>query len=105
MANRGNIRHVLTTDDYNESTVWERGLTEKNSTRMEPIGERQPRVCDAIARVDIEAAKQLAKEYIDDLRAGDYRKGTDFELHGNVTIQNLLRMQFISPRYPALYCI
>jgi hypothetical protein len=28
--------------------------------------------------VDIPVAKQLAKEYIDDLRAGDFRKGPEF---------------------------
>ncbi len=104
LANRGNIRHVLTTDDYNESTVWESSLTEKNSYQNGAYwGTPTGWVCDAIARVDIEAAKQLAKEYIDDLRAGDYRKGTDFgapwECYNSKSAQNAVYLTTVSCPY------
>ncbi len=104
LANRGNIRHVLTTDDYNESTVWESSLTEKNYYQNGAYwGTPTGWVCDAIARVDIEAAKQLAKEYIDDLRAGDYRKGTDFgapwECYNSKSAQNAVYLTTVSCPY------
>jgi hypothetical protein len=79
LASRGNIRHVLTTDDYSEKTAWESSQTEKNSYQNGAYwGTATGWVCGAIARVDVDAAKQLAKAYIDDLRAGDYRKGPEF---------------------------
>ena len=79
LAKQGNIRHLLTCDDFNDSTAWEKSLAGKNNYQNgaywgTPLGW----ICHAIAKVDIPAAKQLAKEYIDDLRAGDYRKGGDF---------------------------
>ena len=104
LANQGNIRHVLTTDDYNESTVWESSLTEKNFYQNGAWwGTPTGWVCDAIARVDIDAAKQLAREYIDDLRAGDYRKGTDFgapwECYNSKSAQNAVYLTTVSCPY------
>jgi len=104
LASRGNIRHVLTSDDYNESTVWESSLTEKNFYQNGAYwGTPTGWVCDAIARVDIEAAKQLAKEYIDDLRAGDYRKGPEFgapwECYNSKSAQNAVYLTTVSCPY------
>jgi len=79
LASRGNIRHILTCDDFSESTAWESSIAQKNDYQNGAYwGTPTGWVCDAIARVDLAAAKQLAKEYIDDLRAGDYRKGAEF---------------------------
>lgn len=79
LASRGNIRHILTCDDYDDSTAWEISLAAKNTYQNGAYwGTPTGWVCYAIAKVDFPAAKQLAKEYIDDLRAGDYRKGPDF---------------------------
>ncbi len=79
LASRGNIRHILTCDDYDNSTAWEKSLAAKNTYQNGAYwGTPTGWVCYAIAKVDFPAAKQLAKEYIDDLRAGDYRKGPDF---------------------------
>ncbi len=79
LAKNGNIRHILTTDDFSNSTSWEYSLAQKNSYQNGAYwGTPTGWVCYAIAKVDIPAAKQLAKEYINDLRAGDYRKGVDF---------------------------
>src|SRR5665647_788037 len=104
LASRGNIRHVLTCDDYNESTAWERSLTEKNSYQNGAYwGTPTGWVCDAIARVDIEMAKQLAKEYIDDLRTGDYRKGAEFgapwECYNSKSAQNAVYLTTVSSPY------
>jgi hypothetical protein len=35
-------------------------------------------LCYAISKVNPDLARKLAKEYIDDLRANDFRKGKDF---------------------------
>ncbi len=79
LANKGNIRHILTTDDFNNTTAWEFSLAQKNSYQNGAYwGTPTGWVCYAIAKVDIAAAKKLAKEYIDDLRVGDYRKGAEF---------------------------
>jgi hypothetical protein len=79
LAKQGNIRHNLPSDDFSESTAWESSIANKNDYQNGAYwGTPTGWVCDAISRVDVDAAKQLAKEYIDDLRAGDYRKGADF---------------------------
>jgi len=79
LAKNGNIRHILTTDDYSNSTAWEFSLAPKNSYQNGAYwGTPTGWICYAIAKVDIAAAKKLAKEYIDDLRSGDYRKGAEF---------------------------
>ena len=79
LASRGNIRHILTCDDFSKSTAWEYSLAQKNSYQNGAYwGTPTGWICYAIAKVDIPAAKQLAKEYIDDLRAGDFRKGPEF---------------------------
>lgn len=79
LASKGNVRHILTTDDFNTSTAWEFSLAQKNSYQNGAYwGTPTGWVCYAIAKVDIPAAQKLAKEYIDDLRVGDYRKGIEF---------------------------
>jgi len=80
LAYRGNIRHVLTTDDYNDSSAWEISLAKKNTYQNGAYwGTPTGWVCYAIAKVDALQARKLASEYIDDLRINDYRKGGDFE--------------------------
>ena len=79
LSKNGNIRHVLTTDDYDTNTVWEKSLARKNTYQNgaywgTPLGW----VCYAISQVDMTVAKELAKEYIDDLRKEDFRKGSAF---------------------------
>jgi hypothetical protein len=79
LSYKGNIRHVLTTDDYNDETAWEVSLSKKNTYQNGSYwGTPTGWVCYAIAQVNIEAARQLAKEYITDLRETDYRQGDDF---------------------------
>ena len=79
LESRGNIRHILTCDDFNTSTAWEYSLASKNSYQNGAYwGTPTGWICYAIAKVDIPAAKKLVKEYIDDLRGGDFRKGPEF---------------------------
>ncbi|NQU50943.1 MAG: hypothetical protein HQ522_00215 [Bacteroidetes bacterium] len=80
LAYRGNIRHVLTCDDFNDSSAWEYSLAKKNTYQNGAYwGTPTGWVCYAIAKVDDEQARKLASEYIEDLRTNDYRKGGGFE--------------------------
>jgi len=104
LASRGNIRHVLTCDDFSESTAWEVSITGKNGYQNGGYwGTPTGWVCDAIAKVDVPVAKQLAKEYIDDLRSGDYRKGPDFgapyECYNSTSAQNAVYLTTVSCPY------
>ncbi len=76
LAFKGNIRHVLTTDDYSETTAWEKTGVEKNRYQNGAWwGTPTGWVCYAISTVNRNNARQLAKEYIADLRENDFRKG------------------------------
>ena len=104
LASRGNIRHVLTGDDFNESTAWEVSITGKNGYQNGGYwGTPTGWVCYAIAKEDIFVAKQLAKEYIDVLRAGDYRKGPEFgapyECYNSTSAQNAVYLTTVSCPY------
>jgi hypothetical protein len=79
LAWRGNIRHVLTTDDFSPETCWERALRKRNVYQNggywgTPVGW----VADAIVRVDPDAARDLFCEYVQELREGDFRKGDEY---------------------------
>jgi hypothetical protein len=79
LSYKGNIRHILTTDDFNEKTAWEVSLSAKNTYQNGAYwGTPTGWVCYAINKVDPQSAKVLANEFIDDLKANDYRKGGDF---------------------------
>jgi hypothetical protein len=79
LASNGNIRHILTCDDYNDSTAWEESLAPKNTYQNGAYwGTPTGWVTYAIAQVDLKLAQALAAEYIADLRLNDYRKGADF---------------------------
>jgi hypothetical protein len=79
LSQKGNIRHVLTSDDFNENSSWEKSLVPKNTYQNgaywgTPVGW----VCKSIAYVNKVAAQKLATEYIHDMREGDFRKGGNF---------------------------
>jgi len=79
LAYKGNIRHVLTCDDYNDATAWEVSLAPKNTYQNGAYwGTPTGWVTYAIAQVDLKLAQELAAEYISDLRLNDFRKGKDF---------------------------
>jgi len=76
---KGNIRHILTTGDFNETTAWEHSLADKNTYQNGAYwGTPTGWVCYAIAQVDIKSAKKLAGEFVEDLRETDFRKGKEF---------------------------
>ena len=79
LAYKGNIRHVLTTDDYSETTAWEKTTVDKNRYQNGAWwGTPTGWVCYAISKVNRDNARRLAKEYIDDLRENDFRKCVGF---------------------------
>ncbi|MBX3257891.1 MAG: hypothetical protein KF862_27420 [Chitinophagaceae bacterium] len=76
LAYKGNIRHILTSDDFSETTAWEKAIVAKNTYQNGAYwGTPTGWVCNAIAVTDRSTAQKLAKEYIDDLRENDFRKG------------------------------
>lgn len=79
LSYKGNIRHVLTTDDFSGATAWEFADTEKNTYQNGAYwGTPTGWLVYAIAQTNPDAAKKLAGEYIAELRENDYRKGKDF---------------------------
>jgi hypothetical protein len=79
LACKGNIRHVLTSDDASGATAWDSTTVTINTYQNGAYwGTPTGWVCYAIAKADKPLAKQLAKDYIDELREGDFRKGPQF---------------------------
>jgi hypothetical protein len=77
LSYRGNIRHILTTDDFSEKTAWELSLSAKDTYQNGAYwGTPTGWVCHAINQADPQSAKALAKEFIEDLQTNDYRKGS-----------------------------
>ena len=102
LSYKGNIRHILTTDDFDESTAWEFSLAQKNTYQNGAYwGTPTGWVCYAIAKTNFKLAQQLAKEYIDDLRQNDFRKGPEYGapyecFHPSGHTQNPLYMTTVS---------
>lgn len=76
---RGNIRHVPTDHDFDENKVWEKSLAAKNTYQNGAYwGTPTGWVAYAIQHSSPSLAKQLATEYIDELKENDFRKGASF---------------------------
>lgn len=76
---KGNIRHIPTSGDYSEHSAWEISYAGKNTYQNGAYwGTPTGWVCAAISKVDPKAARQLAREYVDDLRITDFRQGPDY---------------------------
>ncbi|MEZ5104955.1 MAG: hypothetical protein R2757_10705 [Draconibacterium sp.] len=79
LSYKGNIRHVITTDDYSDSTAWEVSSAKLNTYQNGAFwGTPTGWVVYAIAKSNPDVARSLAKEYIDELKANDFRKGEKF---------------------------
>ncbi len=79
IAWQGNIRHVPTDRDFSSETAWESALAKKNTYQNGAYwGTPTGWVCYAIHKTDPDAARQLAREYVAELREGDFRKGPEF---------------------------
>ncbi len=79
LSQKGNIRHVIKSDDFSPTTAWEKSAVSINTYQNgaywgTPVGW----VSQAIAYVDIQTAQKLATEYVQELRDGDFRKGESF---------------------------
>jgi hypothetical protein len=79
LSQKGNIRHIVKSDDFNAISAWEKSVVPINTYQNgaywgTPVGW----VCQAIAYVDLPSAQKLAKEFIQELREGDFRKGESF---------------------------
>ncbi|MCK0136802.1 hypothetical protein [Arenibacter sp. S6351L] len=102
LSYKGNIRHILTTDDFDNSTAWEFSMASKNTYQNGAYwGTPTGWVCVAIAKTDIVTAQKLAKEFIDDLRENDFRKGSGFGapyecFHPSGNLQNPMYMTTVS---------
>lgn len=79
LSYKGNIRHVLTTDDVSDTTVWEFSSAKRNTYQNGSYwGTPTGWVAYAVSLTDIQAARSLVKAYIEDLKETDYRKGVEF---------------------------
>jgi len=81
IAWKGNIRHVPTDCDFSAASAWEQTVNNAPKNRYQngaywntPTGW----VCYAIAQVDEGAARDLALQYVEELRAGNFRQGEAF---------------------------
>lgn len=76
---KGNIRHVLNSDDFDATNVWQRSLVKKDTYQNgaywgTPVGW----VAQLMAKTQTQNARKLVKEYIQELREGDFRKGEKY---------------------------
>jgi len=79
LAHKGSIRHVIKDEDFSQNTAWETSLVGKNQYQNGAYwGTPTGWVSYAIAKVNKESATKLIKEYIEELRENDFRKGSNF---------------------------
>lgn len=79
LSQKGNIRHIIKSDDFSSTTAWEKSVVPINTYQNGAYwGTPVAWVCHAIAFVDLPSAQKLAKEFIQELREGDFRKGDTF---------------------------
>ena len=79
LSYRGNVRHILVSDDYSEETAWEKTHVKKEEYQNgsywgTPVGW----VSHTIAITDKQSAAMMVKEYIEELRENDFRKGEEY---------------------------
>jgi hypothetical protein len=79
LSQKGNIRHIIKSDDFSVTSAWEKSVVTMNTYQNGAYwGTPVAWVCQAIAYVDQPSAQKLAKEYIQELRQGDFRKGESY---------------------------
>ncbi|KAF5028064.1 hypothetical protein DSECCO2_662940 [anaerobic digester metagenome] len=80
LAYRGNIRHIIHGEDFSKDSAWEIAKVQVNTYQNGAYwGTPTGWVAYAISLIDPPSAAKLTKEYIDDLRENDFRKGEGFE--------------------------
>jgi hypothetical protein len=79
LSYRGNVRHVMTIHDFDETTAWEISMSPKNRYQNGAYwGTPTGWVCYAMYQASPIKARQLAAEYLLELKENDFRKGGDF---------------------------
>ncbi len=79
IAWRGMIRHVPTDRDFSPESAWEKCYARKNTYQNGAYWDTATGwVCYAVAKQDRALSRDLAKDYVAELREGDFRKGKDF---------------------------
>lgn len=79
LAYKGNIRHIIQGEDFSNTTAWEASKVGINVYQNGAYwGTPTGWVAYAISKVNSEHAAQLIREFIDDLRENDYRKGSEY---------------------------
>lgn len=79
LSQKGNIRHVLHSDDFSKESAWEKSVVAINTYQNGAYwGTPVAWVCKTISYADPQSAQKLAKEYMQELREGDFRKGENF---------------------------
>lgn len=79
LSQKGNIRHVIKSDDFSSTSAWEKSVVPINTYQNGAYwGTPVAWVCQSIASVDRPSAQKLAKEYMQELREGDFRKGEHY---------------------------
>lgn len=76
-----NIRHVPIDADFSDTSAWEQTVNDDPKNRYQNGAYWNTAtgwICYAIARVDEDAARSLALEYVEELRAGDFRQGEGY---------------------------
>lgn len=79
LAYKGSIRHIIKDEDFSQNTAWETSIAGKNQYQNGAYwGTPTGWVSYAIAKVNKQSATKLIREYIDELRENDFRKGSNF---------------------------
>jgi hypothetical protein len=79
IAWQGNIRHVPTDADYSADSAWESSMSPKNTYQNGAYwGTPTGWVAYTVALQNHKLAEELINQYIQELRVGDFRKGTEF---------------------------
>ena len=79
ICHRGNVRHIPTTENYSETSAWEKALGKINTYQNGAYwGTASGYVFYALYQTDKESFGKIVNEYIDELREGDYRQGEEY---------------------------
>lgn len=82
IAWKGNIRHVPTDCDFSDKSSWEKTVKNGHVKNRYQNGAywNTPTgwVCYSVAQIDENAACELALQYVEELRVGDFRLGEEY---------------------------
>ena len=103
ICHRGNVRHIPTTENYSETSAWEKVLGKINTYQNGAYwGTASGWIFSALAQVEETSFTKMVNEYIDELREGGIEKEKDMVLPGNVFILKgiITKILFTGPVLP-----